>query len=133
MAPIGVSAAVLDGRRVAVLLDGPQGEPAVELGLRCLELGASFFAVHDTYRCAQAPNAGRARLDAEGIPPRWTWATDDTGFVTTYAPLDAHVDGLDEAGNGKSPYMLHHHGRDIPMESYGPTLAFLFAGVANGA
>ena len=124
---------VAAGYHTAVLLDGPKGEPAVELGLRCLDHGAVFFAVHDTYCCAEAPNAVRARLEAEGRSPRWAWSTDDASFVRAFSYLDARVVYLDEAGNGKSPFLLHHHGRDIPMESYGPTLTLLFPTVPHGA
>ena len=111
----------------AVLLDGPKGEPAIELAERCFRHPfVQFVAIHDTYHALdrRVRNAAREQLHARGH----TWSTDAPAYVRATQDLDAgyYEQWLDETGNGKLPYTLRKAGEDYPLHSYGPTLTFLF-------
>ncbi len=105
------------GERVAVLLDGPKGSPALDLAERAFAAGASCVFIHDMRRGTPQ------RPDAEGRDLR-AFFTDDESYVREFGALDAAC--APRPGQPITPHTwrpgMKGHDR---IESYGPTLAVL--------
>ena len=108
---------------LAVLLDGPKGDAALNLALRCLRgnNNVKFVAIHDVY----SPSAARVLMDDTFCSK---WYTDDPEFVERYKYMDEgkYDRWMDERGYGKKPYTLIRPEGTTKIQSYGPTLGFLF-------
>lgn len=110
----------LTDKRIAILLDGPKGQVAIDL-LRGLlsdwaHIVSAFF--HDTRK------ATPQRCSLEDVFARVVF-TDDEEYVRSYAKLDLAC--LPKPGD---PITIHtwrpYMKGDEPIDSYGPTLAIVF-------
>lgn len=115
------------GKRVALLLDGPKGQPA-------LDIARAMFAQHPNLVCAFVHDM---RLDTPQRPaaerePMRSFFTDDEGYLRAFSALD----GACMPGPGQ-PITMHTwrpfmKGEDrIP--AYGPTLGVFFGRPAGEA
>ena len=109
----------LAGKRIAVLLDGPKGQMAIDLAQSLMELSPDVVAafLHDTRR--QTPQ----RASLEALKAR-VFFTDDPAYAGEFGPLDESC----KPGVG-DPITEHTwrpgmKGHD-PIPSYGPTLAVM--------
>lgn len=119
-------------RKIAVLLDGPKGEKAVDVLSRCPGIKVGF--IHDMRGLDHGePSSSRAAA-VERFPK--AFFSDDQDFVEATAYLDGPVA---EAGEktGWKPYYIRKTHSDGAYEytgSYGPTVgAFLFNGESGSA
>lgn len=101
--------------KTAVFIDGPKGQVAIDLAVRCLkEDHVSFVGIHDTHKLSYAKvNKTREVLDGLKI-------------LKYYSDECLHLDCEDQEAGGWKPY---HKMRDNVWEyigSYGPTICFLF-------
>jgi hypothetical protein len=117
----------LEGRRIAILLDGPKGAPAIELLRRCFAQSTDVVAgfIHDTRR--GTPQRAQLEESAHRV-----FFTDDEEFVAAYSHLDRTCvpgDGEEITMHTWRPGMK---GEDR-IESYGPTLAILLPDAATAA
>jgi hypothetical protein len=116
----------LAGKRIAVLLDGPKGQIAIDLVKTLIQqsenIVVAFF--HDMRK---------------GVPQRSimennfrrVFFTDDQKYVETFSELDAECQprpGTRITMHTWRPYMKGHN----RIESYGPTLAVVFPMVSEG-
>ena len=109
-----------NGYRTGILLDGPKGIRAVDVARECLKIpSVKVVAIHDTNKGTKA----RDEIDKEFV----SWSTDDVFFVRLYESLDGgkYCGWLGKTG-GKLPYLNMTKGKFAKIESYGPTLSFLF-------
>ena len=108
----------------AILLDGPKGGTALTLTKDCFkdDKNVVFVAIHDVY----ASSASRSLMESSCNG----WYTDDPEFVERYKYMDEgkYDRWMDERGYGKKPYILIRPEGVSKMNSYGPTLGFLFKG-----
>lgn len=107
-----------DWGRVAVLLDGPKGHPALRVLASCPKIAVGF--IHDMRQLDHGKPAP-FRLEAE---KRGGWFTDDPEYMAATKHLDAPVWAIGAASKCEP---FHIEGKFIG--SYGPTLGvFLSAG-----
>lgn len=104
----------LAGKRIAVLLDGPKGQVAMDLLRRLIsepeDIVAAFF--HDTMKGTPQ------RQSLEDTFAR-VFFTDDQGYLKSYSELDVSCIKPEYW----HPYWSKNYGE---IESYGPTLAIVF-------
>jgi len=109
----------LEGKRIAVLLDGPKGQVAIDLARKLFELSPGVVAafMHDTRR--QTPQ--RATLEAMGGR---VFFTDDQEYVARFGSLDDTCRPRPGAAITEHTWRPGMKGHD-PIPSYGPTLAVM--------
>lgn len=109
----------LEGKRIAVLLDGPKGQAAIDLANGLFELSPNVVAafLHDTRR--QTPQ----RDTLESLRTR-AFFTDDAGYVAEFGDLDRSCLPAPGAAITEHTWRPNMKGHD-PIPSYGPTLAVL--------
>jgi hypothetical protein len=114
----------LRGRRIAILLDGPKGKPAIELLSRCFVQSADVAVgfIHDMRR--GTPQRAQLEETADRV-----FFTDDQTFVEQYSHLDRTCLPHDGAEITMHTWRPGMKGEDR-IESYGPTLAILLPDAA---
>jgi hypothetical protein len=107
--------------KVALLMDGPKGLPALELIQDCFDNHAALCAafLHDVRR--ETPQ--RATLDQSGAR---VLCTDDEAYVSRYQALDEVCKPRPEAPITMHTWRPWKKGEDA-IPSYGPTLAVILA------
>lgn len=109
----------LAGRRVALLVDGPKGAPA-------LEMIGPLLSRHEHVACAflhDTREGSPARAALEGGPWR-AFCTDDAEFVSRFRDLDEPCLPRPGAAITEHTWRPGMKGRE-PIPGYGPTLAVL--------
>lgn len=107
------------GKRIAILLDGPKGQPAIDLARDAMSRSADVVAcfIHDMRR------ATPQRATLESSPGR-TFFTDDTSYVARFGSLDRACMPAPGAPITSHTWRPNMKGND-PIPSYGPTLAVM--------
>ena len=106
--------------RVAIFIDGPKGERAVDLAKYCYQFPqVKMISIHDMYRAHYGqPLAGRLALqqwiDKENLQ---SFYTDKPWFYEAYGNMDVDNDGQPLQPHSK--YVCEEYG------GYGPTVGFI--------
>lgn len=104
---------VYEGQKIAVIMDGPKGHPALEL-LESVKASVEVGFIHDMRKMDHG-GASSFRLEAEKWPG--AFFTDDPDYVDATKHMDAPVVALGIAANWKPHYIGNEY-----IGSYGPTL-----------